>query len=328
MIKIGFIGCGSISHRHLNDLKNIPDVEIVSAIEPNEENLKIFEERYGKKLNVYKDEEEMIKKEKLDGVVICSPHTFHFSQIKTALLMGCDVLTEKPAVVSYDEAVEIRKLIEKTGKKVIVAYQRHYMPIFNGAKKVIKEKFGNVIFLSGFLSQFWLDLFRLGKDKRTWRLNPEFAGKGQLTDSGSHFVAMIFFLTDLNPEKVSAFVDFRGEKVDINSSFIVKFKEGAIGNFGILGCDPSFRELLFIWDDKDNVICISLSDNSYVQFYGEKERKNIENIEIDVKSPSDDLIRCIKGKGKPHTDWNIVEKVALLSDMVYKSNFEEKIINI
>ncbi|MCM8804789.1 MAG: Gfo/Idh/MocA family oxidoreductase [Candidatus Omnitrophica bacterium] len=329
MIKIGFIGCGDISHRHLNHLKNIPDVKIVSAIEPNEENLKRFEESYGKKLNVYKDEEEMIEKEKLDGVVICSPHTFHFSQIRIALEKGIDVLVEKPAVVTYDEAIKIREIMEKTGKKVVVAYQRHYNPTFNGAKKIIKDKFGNIIFLSGFLSQLYLEIFKTGKDKRIWRLNPELSGKGQLIDSGSHFVALIFFLTDLTPEKLCAFVDFREEKVDINSAFIVKFKEGAIGNFGILGYDPNWRENLYIWDNKNNLIFISLSEKSYVQFYGEKERKNIEDIEIDVKSPAEDFIKCIKKeKEKPYTSWDIIEKVALLSDMVYESYFKNKLISI
>ena len=328
MIKIGFIGCGSISYRHLNALKNISDVKIVSAIEPNFENFKKFEETYGEKLNLYKDEEEMIKKEKLDGVVICSPHTFHFEQIKIALENGIDVLVEKPAVCSYQEAVEIRKLIEKTGKVVVVAYQRHYMPVINSAKKIIKERFGKIVFLSGFLSQHWLHLFKSGKDKRSWRLNPKFSGKGQLIDSGSHFIAEIFFLTGLTPDKVVSFIDFMGEKVDINSSFIVKFKEGAIGNFGVLGIDPFWRESLYIWDENDNLIFISLSDNSYIHFYGEKERKNIEDIEVEVKNPSEDLIKCIKEKKQPKTTWDIIEKVALLSDMVYNSFFKGKILEV
>ncbi|MCM8806663.1 MAG: Gfo/Idh/MocA family oxidoreductase [Candidatus Omnitrophica bacterium] len=326
MIKIGFIGCGNISYRHLNHLKEIKDVKIVSAIEPDEENFKKFQESYGDKIKKYENEEEMIEKEKLDGVVICSPHTFHFNQIKIALENGCDVLVEKPAVVSYKESIEIRKIMEKTGKKIVVAYQRHYMPVFNEAKNIIKEKFGKVIFLSGFLSQYWLELFRTKDGKRAWRLLPEYSGKGQLTDSGSHFVASIFFLTGLTPEKVASFLDFRGERVDINSAFIVKFKEEAIGNFGILGYDPFWRENLLIWDEYNNLISVSLSEESYVHFKGEKERRKIEGIEIEVKNPSDDFVKCIKGERNPHTDWGIIEKVCLLSDMVYKSFFEERIV--
>ncbi|MCM8809621.1 MAG: Gfo/Idh/MocA family oxidoreductase [Candidatus Omnitrophica bacterium] len=325
MIKIGFIGTGGISYRHLNDLKKIKDVKIVSVIEPNENNFKKFREAYGENLNLYTDQIEMIEKEKLDGVVICTPHTLHFSQIKIALENGVDVLVEKPAVVTYDEAVEIRKIIEKTGKRVVVAYQRHYMPVFNGAKKILKERFGNIIFISGFLSQYYYESLSI---RRPWRLDPKLSGKGQLTDSGSHFVALIFFLTNFTPEKIASFIDFRGEKVDMNSAFIVKFKEGAIGSFGILAFDPSFREGLFIWDDRNNVLKLSTNENSYVQFKGEKEIKEIEFFELEVKSPAEDLIECIKRGKKPYTDWEIVEKVSLLSDMVYKSYFENKILEI
>ncbi|MCM8818899.1 MAG: Gfo/Idh/MocA family oxidoreductase [Candidatus Omnitrophica bacterium] len=326
MIKIGFIGCGGISHMHLVHLKETKEAKIVSAIEPNEENFKKFEENYGEKIKKYTDEKEMIEKEKLDGVVICSPHTFHLNQIKIALEKGCDVLVEKPAVISYDEAVEVRKVMEKTGKKVVVGYQRHYMPVFNEGRKIIKENFGNLIFLSGFLSQYWHEPFKTADIQRGWRLNPEYSGKGQLTDSGSHFVALIFFLTDLTPAKVASFVDFRGEKVDINSAFIIKFKEGAIGNFSVLGYDPFWRENLLIWDDKNNLLSVSLSENSYVQFKGEKERKILKGIEIDIKNPAEDFVKVIKDKKQPHTSWEIIEKVALVSDMVYKSHFENKIV--
>ncbi|MCS7180220.1 MAG: Gfo/Idh/MocA family oxidoreductase, partial [bacterium] len=304
MIKIGFVGCGGISYKHLNDLKKFGNVKVVSAIEPNEGNFKKFEETYGEKLNLYKDEEEMIEKEKLDGIVICTPHTLHFNQIKIALEKGIDVLVEKPAVVSYHEAVEIRKIMEKTGKKVVVAYQRHYNPIFNGAKKVIKEQFKNIVFLSGFLAQYYYEPLTA---KKPWRIDPKFSGKGQLIDSGSHFVALIFFLTGLTPEKIASFIDFRGEEVDMNSSFIVKFKEGAIGNFGILAFDPSFRESLFIWDEGNNVIKVSATEKSYVQFKGEKETKDIEPFEIEVKSPVEDFLKCIIGEKQPQTDWNIIE---------------------
>lgn len=324
MIKVGFIGCGGISYRHLSDIKKIKDVKVVSVIEPNENNFKRFEEYYGEKLNLYTNEEEMIEKEKLDGVIICTPHTLHFSQIKSALEKGINVLVEKPAVVKYEEAVEIREIMKKKNKKVVVAYQRHYNPIFNSVRKLIKQEFGKIVFLSGFLAQYYYEPIKIN---RPWRADPKFSGKGQLIDSGSHFVAMIFFLTDLTPEKIASFVDFRDEKIDMNSAFIVKFKEGAIGNFGILAFDPSFRESLFIWDDRNNVIKVSAMENSYLQLKGEKIPKEIEPLNIDVENPVEDFIRCITEGKEPHTSWDIIEKVALLSDMVYKSHFDEKIIS-
>jgi len=327
-LRIGFIGCGSISYRHLNVFKEREDVDVTSIFDPNEKNVKSFVSAYGKNLKIYKSDEELIEKEKLDGVVICSPHTFHFKQIKNSLEKGIDVLVEKPAVVEYKEAVEIRKMIEERNKKVVVAYQRHYLADVNGAKKIISEgKIGKVFFISGFLAQKWYELFSTGKDKRTWRLLPEFAGKGQLTDSGSHFVAMLFYLTGLNPLEVYAHIDFKDVKVDINSNFIVKFKEGANASIGILGEDPSWRECMMIWGE-DGVIKISLSENSYIHYKGKEKPEEIPSDYDGPSSPADDFIRCLKEGKEPQTDWHIIENTALLSDKVYESYFEGKPVKI
>ncbi len=67
-------------------------------------------------VEIYKSDIDLIKKGNLDGVVINSPHTIHFSQIKLALENGINVLVEKPAVVNYKEAQEVKKILKKPRK--------------------------------------------------------------------------------------------------------------------------------------------------------------------------------------------------------------------
>jgi len=313
-IKVGFIGCGSISYKHLRQLKEVEGTEIIGGFDPKRENVEKFISEAGEG-KFFENEEKLIKN--VDAVIICSPHTFHLSQIKLALENGVDVLVEKPAVVTHKEAVELKKIIKKTGKKVVVGYQRHYMELPLSVKKLVKEgKIGKIIFVSGFLAQGWLSGVR--KSGRLWRFDPQLSGKGQLTDSGSHFVGMLFWITGLTPEKVGAFIDFCGEKVDINTSFSVKFKEGSLGSFGILGFDPSFRELMMIWGEK-GVIKLSLFENSYIYLNGKKEPEEIPVIKPKIKSPVEDLIKCVKDGKNPETDISVIEKVSLLSDKIYES---------
>lgn len=90
----------------------------------------------------------MIEKSKIDGVIICSPHSNHFNQTKMALEKGIDVLVEKPAVINYEEAVELKKVIEKTKRNVVVGYQRHYNPLIKSIANLIKSnKLGENTFL-------------------------------------------------------------------------------------------------------------------------------------------------------------------------------------
>jgi len=317
-IKIGFIGCGGISYGHLRTLKTLKEVEICGVFDPNKENVEKFIKEAGESIKVYDSDKQLIEEGNFDGVVICSPHTFHFPQIKLALENNLNVLVEKPAVINYRQAVQVKKLLEEKRKVFVVGYQRHYMENFVGAKKLIEEgKIGKILFLSGYLAQAWIRIIK--NTGRLWRFDPKFSGGGQLTDSGSHFVAMIFYLTDLSPLKVFSFIDYLNMKVDINSAFIVKFKEGPIGSFGILGIDPGFREALIIWGEK-GVIKISASgENSYLHLNDEKEPKEIEKVLYDVKNPAEDFIKCIREKVQPKTPFKVVEKVALLSDKIYRS---------
>jgi len=316
-ISVGFIGCGSISYRHLNALKNIDGVEITGVFDPSRENSEKFAKQAGGNTKIYSSEEELIKKGNINGVVICSPHKFHFPQIKLALENDLHVLVEKPAIINSEEASQIKKLIEEKKKIFVVGYQRHYMGNFLGAKKAIEEgKIGRIVFISGFLAQGWVQIIK--ESKRIWRFDPEVSGGGQLMDSGNHFLAMLFYLTDLTPKDVYAFIDYRGMKVDINTSFIVKFEEGPIGSFGILGIDPDFREALLIWGENGVIKISACRENSYLHLNGEKEPFPIEEVPSPVKNPAEDFIECIRGNRQPQTPFSVIEKVITLTDKIYK----------
>lgn len=325
-IRIGFIGCGGISYGHLRKLKEIKDVKIVGVFDPKKENVEKFIKEAGD-VTVYKSDKDLVKNANLNGVIISSPHTFHYPQIKLALENNVNVLVEKPAVVNYKEAQAVKKLLRKAKKAFVVGYQRHYMPLFLGVKKLISEKkIGKIVFVSGFLAQDWINIVR--NSGRIWRFDPKFSGGGQLTDSGSHFVAMLFYLTELTPAKVASFIDYRKMKVDINTAFIVSFKENVNGSFGILGMDPSFREALLIWGEKGVIKVSAYGEQSYVHYYGKKEPETIPEVHIETNSPAQDLIECIKGKKEPQTPFSVIEKVALLSDKIYQSFKEGKFVKV
>ncbi len=325
-IRIGFIGCGGFSYSHLNRLKEMKDVEVAAVYDPKKENVEKFIKEAGQ-TELYKSDRELVKNGNLDGVVITSPHTFHFPQIKLALENGLHVLVEKPAVVNYRQSQEVKNLLKKTKKVFVVGYQRHYMPNFLGAKKIIDEKkIGKIVFVSGYLAQDWINIVR--NTGRIWRFDPKFSGGGQLTDSGSHFIAMLFYLTGLNVKAVAAFIDYYGMKVDINTAFIVNFKEKVNGSFGVLGIDPSFREALLIWGQKGVIKVSAQMENSHVHYYGKKEPEPIPEASCGVTSPTHDFIECIKGKKQPQTPISVIENVALLSDKIYQSFKTGKIIKV
>ena len=230
-IRIGFIGTGGNARGHIRTVAGLEGTEVVAFADPSEAALEAAQERLDKPVPTYSDYIEMLDSEKLDGVVISTPHTLHYEQVMAALDRGIHVEIEKPMACTSAHAREIMQKQEETGLVVLIGYQRHYDQRFRWVRQKIAEGLiGRVTLTHVFQGQNWLR-----SQQGAWRLVPELSGGGQLNDSGSHVVDILLWITDLEAEEMFAFVDNRGEKVDINSAVTVKYTNGAVGTITIVG---------------------------------------------------------------------------------------------
>ncbi|MEN3283635.1 MAG: hypothetical protein V7607_4775 [Solirubrobacteraceae bacterium] len=72
----------------------------------------------------------MLDEERLDAVVVCSPHATHVEVALAALDRGLHVLVEKPLCVAPDDAAAIRRRRDETGLVVQVGYMKRYDPAY------------------------------------------------------------------------------------------------------------------------------------------------------------------------------------------------------
>ena len=109
-LRVGVIGCGRISVRHLLPLTKIEEVELVACCDIKPERADEAAKTYG--IKAYYSYEDMIAQEKLDAVHLCLPHYLHSKVAIYAFEHGINVLTEKPMDVdlqSAQSAVDIAK---------------------------------------------------------------------------------------------------------------------------------------------------------------------------------------------------------------------------
>ena len=116
----------------------LPDVEQVLA-DPNIADIDVRMKSIGAARH-YRDPREMIEKEHLDIVTVCSrlPGD-HFDVIKTAIEHGCHVLCEKPLSASLREADTIAALGEKHRVKIAVAHLARHALVFRTLKQMIQR---------------------------------------------------------------------------------------------------------------------------------------------------------------------------------------------
>lgn len=249
-IRVGFIGCGGNASGHMGRVLEIPEVEIVALCDPSEQSIGRARERHAAiaDLPVFTDYRDLLASVEVDAVEISTPHTTHYEQIMDSLDKGAHVLTEKPMVCSVEHARAVIAKAEAVGRVLMVAYQRHLMPHFRFIRNQIRcGELGEIQFIAALQDQGW---YR--GTAGTWRQQQSLSGGGQLNDSGSHLIDIILWMTGLEPAEVQAYVENFDSEVDINSALSVRFTNGALCNFSVVGNSPvrGMWEDITIWGSK------------------------------------------------------------------------------
>mgnify|MGYP003300147066 CR=1 FL=1 len=145
MVKVGLVGCGRISNRHVDAiLANKGKVKIAWVCDKKEERAKALAEKLGcNYCTNYLD----LNGKGLDVVSVLTPSGLHPRHV-CAIAEQVDapnILCEKPLSLTLREAYEVYRRVEKAGKRLIPVYQNRFNPIVQMMKKLIDSgKLGKI----------------------------------------------------------------------------------------------------------------------------------------------------------------------------------------
>ncbi|MBR5522802.1 MAG: Gfo/Idh/MocA family oxidoreductase [Akkermansia sp.] len=142
---IAGIGCGSRTRTYMKLAMEYPDrFQIVAAADPvrvRAEQVRDFApEAERANIRIFKDAEEFLSQPKMaDMVIIGTQDDYHFEPCKKALELGYDVLLEKPIAKTLREALELRDLAAKLGRRVAICHVLRYTPFYNTIRDIIRS---------------------------------------------------------------------------------------------------------------------------------------------------------------------------------------------
>jgi predicted dehydrogenase len=136
-VRIGFVGVGGTGQRaHLKDYDTVPDCEVVAIADARKDVATKIAARYGVG-SVYKTHQEMIKKERLDGIVASQQVGRHGSLVPELLKAGVPVFIEKPLAGSIEIGEKIVKAVKDSKTWIMVGYHKLSDPATMYAKEQI-----------------------------------------------------------------------------------------------------------------------------------------------------------------------------------------------
>jgi predicted dehydrogenase len=126
MLKIGIFGVGHLGKFHLNNWKEMTDVNMVGFYDPDDSMAQSVSDTYG--LTRYTDQQALI--DACDAIDVVTPTPFHFDICAKAMRSGKHVFVEKPFANTMDEARQLVKLAKESNVKVQVGHVERFNPAF------------------------------------------------------------------------------------------------------------------------------------------------------------------------------------------------------
>jgi len=210
--RIGIVGCGEIARRHLQAYTEAGGAEIVAVYDLSHAGAAAFAQTAGARQAASIGE--MIERDRLDAVSVCTPPAVHLENCRPFLEAGIPVLCEKPLEINAERAVQLADAAKKGGAFLMPAFCHRFQPAIIELKKVIDEGLlGRPLFFRNLFGGY----VPLEGNHRT---DPKRSGGGVIIDNCSHSVDLFRHLV--------------GEPVRVQAMGGTVMQEIAVEDFGML----------------------------------------------------------------------------------------------
>src|SRR3990167_1595253 len=126
-IKVALAGAGAFGIKHLDGIKNIDGVEVVSLISRDLEKTKEVAAKYGI-AHVSTDLADSLALKEVDAVILCTPTQMHAEQSIACMKAGKHVQVEIPLADSLQGAEDVVALQKQTGLVAMCGHTRRFNP--------------------------------------------------------------------------------------------------------------------------------------------------------------------------------------------------------
>jgi predicted dehydrogenase len=240
VLRLGVIGAGLKAADYARGWAAMDDVEIVATAEVSI----LSRQRFGDVVEAagqarpleYPDAETMLEAEagKMDAVYVSTPHVFHGANALAVIEAGYDLLLEKPMVTTVEEALALVEAERRTGKTVVIAFQGGLSPLVHDTKdRARRGDFGDLVSVNASIWEGWAKNYA-----GQWKQNPAISGGGFMFDTGAHMMNTVCVLADSEFERLSAYTNNRGLKVDLVCAVAARLANGALVTFNAAGDGP------------------------------------------------------------------------------------------
>jgi len=218
-VRFAVIGFGGIGRRRANIIDSRSDLDLIAVcdVQPGEA-----------RVPFYTDWRELLDKETLDGVFVCTTNDVIADVVVVALAKGLHVFSEKPPGRNVADIERMRAAeAQASGKVLKFGFNHRFHPsVLRAAELVESGELGRLVTMRGAYGKSGGH----GYDKN-WRNDPERSGGGILIDQGIHMLdLMSMFSPGLDVVAARRTKAYWNTPVEDNAILLLESPSGVIGS--------------------------------------------------------------------------------------------------
>jgi len=225
---IAILGCGKVAHLHAKAVQNLKNARLAGVWSRTPKTAIMFAAQYG--TTFYAEIRDLVKREKIDLVIVCTPHPFHLQPVLEAAKAGANILVEKPLASTLEDSDKMIEACKKAGVKLgVISQRRWYEPVKRVKDAIEAGKIGRPVF--GTINMLgWRDKKYYDADE--WRGTWKMEGGGVLVNQAPHQLDILLWFMGEIDEVFGLWKNLNHPYIEVEDTAvaIVKFKNGGIGN--------------------------------------------------------------------------------------------------
>lgn len=196
MIRIALIGCGAIAPAHAEAFTQLPEMQMVAAVNRTLSKAERLAAKYGI-LDCYSDYRDALDRNDVDAVAILTGNESHREIADAAAAAGKHILLEKPMALTLDDSQAIIDAAERHDVKLMIGQTARYQPVNLAIRAAIDDgEIGTPVYLHVVWNHgmFW-------GSWRAWQTQQHRSG-GHIIHNGVHALDLTAWLLDQPIESV------------------------------------------------------------------------------------------------------------------------------
>jgi predicted dehydrogenase len=234
-VRIGIVGLGGMGSEHAEYLiaNKVLGAELTAVCDIAQERLEWAKSNLGEEVALFDHVDQLLNSNRVDAIMVATPHYDHPRIAISALEKGLHVLIEKPAGVYTKQVRLMNEAAAQSDKVFGIMYNQRTNPLYAKLRELIDAgelgeiRRTNWIVTNWYRSQSYYD-------SGGWRATWAGEGGGVLINQDPHQLDLWQWTTGLMPARVRAFCQFgkyHDIEVEDDVTAYVEYVNGATGVF-------------------------------------------------------------------------------------------------